>query len=41
MSDKNLPTDSFLKSLEGVVFDKDVNKFINDEKANNRIFTKA
>ena len=41
MSDKSLPTDSVLKSLEGVVFDKDVNKFINDEKANNRIFTKA
>lgn len=41
MSDKSPLSDSILNSLEGVVFDKDVNKFISDEKANNRIFTKA
>lgn len=29
------------EGLQNAVFDKDVNKFIEDEKANNRMFTKA
>ena len=43
MQDKgsNQPSNSIFDSLQGVLFDKDVNKFLDDEKANNRIFTKA
>ena len=35
------PLNGLEEYINGVVFDKDTQKFIEDEKANHRIFTRA